>query len=152
MEVSERGLTVLLVAALDRRVLPALTLVPMLSGADALALHIAVDREASWRLGRDWMELGVTWLPLHIEEPTSPDVVQSVYDFMAREVGVRPWVTVVIPELDLGRWWQPLVHRATGRSVAWALHDLPRVTTVVVPVRVDLNAGAVLPKVAAGEG
>ena len=149
---SERGLTVLLVAALDRRVLPALTLVPMLSGADALALHIAVDRVASWQLGRDWMELGVTWLPLHIEEPTSPGVVESVHDFVAREVSVRPWVTVVVPEMDLGRWWQPLVHRATGRSVAWALHDLPRVTTVVVPARIDLNAAVVLPRVAAGDG
>lgn len=148
---NDRGLTVVLVAALDRRVLPALSLVPMLAGADALALHIAVDAVASCQLGRDWMDLGITWLPLHIEEPTSPDLVSSVYDFVAHEVSRRPWVTVVIPEMDLGRWWQPLVHRATGRSVAWALHDLPRVTTVVVPVRVDLGAGAAGSAVAAGE-
>ena len=44
---------------------------------------------------------------------------------------------MTVPEIDLGRWWQPLLHRGIGRDIAWHLHDLRQVTTVVLPVRLD---------------
>ncbi|MEY2477887.1 MAG: hypothetical protein QOG87_3202 [Actinomycetota bacterium] len=136
----DRPLAVVLVAAVDRRVLPAVSLLPQLIGSDARALHIATDPEQSYRLARDWMDLGIGSLPLHVEEPMGDTLAGSVRRVIEREVRSRPRITVIVPEMDLGRWWQPLLHRGTGRAVAWELAGLQRVTTVVVPVRVDLPA------------
>ena len=139
---NERPLALVLVAAVDRRVLPAVALLPQLVGSDARALHVAVDAEQSFRLARDWMELGVATLPLQVEEPDGQTVAGAVRRVVEREAAARPRITVIVPELDLGRWWQPLLHRGTGRAVAWELAGLRSVTTVIVPVRVDLPARA----------
>jgi hypothetical protein len=133
-------LAVVLVAAVDRRVLPAVAFLPQLVGTEAVALHVAMDQERSYRLARDWMDLGVGTLPLQVEEPEGRTLAAAVRGVIEREARVRPRVTVVVPEMDLGKWWQPLLHRSTGRAVAWELTGLARVTTVVVPVRVDLPA------------
>jgi hypothetical protein len=134
-------LAVVLVAAVDRRMLPAVALLPQLVGSDAMALHVATDPEQSYRLARDWMDLGITSLPLQVIEPSGGTIAASVRSFIEHERGRRPRVTVIIPEMDLGRWWQPLLHRGTGRAVAWELADLRRVTTVVVPVRTATMTG-----------
>lgn len=137
-----RPLAVVLVAAVDRRVLPALALLPQLAGCEARALHIAFDVEEAHDLARAWMDHGMARLPLQVEEPEdSETLAAAVTRIVAREVaGGRPQITVVVPEMDLGRWWQPLLHRGTGRAVAWQLAGRRRVTTVVVPVRIDLPA------------
>lgn len=139
----QRPLAVVLVAAVDRRMLPAVSLLPQLAGCDARALHIAMDPDQSYQLARDWMDLGIGSLPLQVEEPRHDALAAAVREVIEREAEVRPRVTVIVPEMDLGRWWQPLLHRGTGRAVAWELAGLPGVTTVVVPVRVDLPARAV---------
>ncbi len=135
-----RRLALVLLGAVDRRMLPALTLVPQLARCEARALHISVDPAAAHDLARAWMDLDLHWLPLHIEEPTGPTLAGTVRDVVGRELRARPGVTVIVPEMDLGRWWQPLLHRSAGREIAWHLHGLRRVTTVVLPVRLDLGA------------
>lgn len=132
------GLAVVLVGAVDRRMLPALALVPMLADCEARAVHVAFDPGASYCLASAWMDLGLEWLPLHIEEPVAPTLAGCVRHVIGREAASRPSVTVLVPEIDLGRWWQPLLHRGAGRDIAWHLHGLERVTTVVLPVRLDL--------------
>ena len=138
----ERPLAVVLVAAVDRRIIAGIGLLPQLVDCDALALHVALDAEQSYHLAREWMELGINTLPLHIEEPDGESLARTVRRVVARERAVRPRVTVIVPEMDLGRWWQALLHRGTGRAVAWELTGLHGVTTVVVPVRVDLDRPA----------
>ncbi|HUQ38831.1 MAG TPA: hypothetical protein VM030_01630 [Acidimicrobiales bacterium] len=131
-------LAMVLVAAADRRLLPALALTPQLAGYERRAVHIAIDPAESTRLGRDWMSLALDGLPLHIEEPTAPTIPLIVRDLVRRELAERPAVTVIVPEMDLGRWWQPLLHRGMGRAVAWELDGIEGATTVVLPMRVDL--------------
>jgi hypothetical protein len=139
---ASKRLAIVLVAAVDRRVLPALALAPQLADCEVRAVHVAIDPDDSLRLARDWMDLGISWPPLHIEEPTADTLQACVRDLVEREAAARPHVTVLVPELDLNRWWQPLLHRGTGRAVAWMLHDLVNVTTAVLPVRVDLRPAA----------
>lgn len=137
-------LVLVLVAAVDRRMLPALALAPWIRGAEVRAVHVAVDADAAHDVARDWMRLDITWPPLHIEEPcaeaeTLADCVRSV---VAREAACRPWVTVLVPELDLDRWWQPLLHRGTGRAIAWELAGLPNVTAAVLPMPIERGGRA----------
>lgn len=137
-----RPLAVVLVAAVDRRVLPALAVLPQLAGCEARALHVAVDAEEAHHLARAWMELGMAGVPLQVEEPCDGEALATaVARTIAREAAAgRPQITLIVPEMDLGRWWQPLLHRGTGRAVAWQLARLRQVTTLVVPVRIDLPA------------
>jgi hypothetical protein len=132
-----RGLVIVLVGAVDRRMLPALALVPQLADCDARAVHVCLDRVEAHQLATAWMDFGLDWLPLQIEEPTGVTLAESVRHIVEREAIARPRVTVLVPEMDLGRWWQPLLHRGTGRHIAWHLHDLRRVTTAVLPVRLE---------------
>jgi hypothetical protein len=133
-----RGLVVVLVGAVDRRMMPALGLVPQLASSEARALHVCLDVDAARELATAWMDLGLDWLPLHIEDANGDDLATAVRRVIEREAATRSAVTVLIPEIDLCRWWQPLLHRATGRTIAWRLYGLRRVTTAVLPVPVDL--------------
>jgi len=131
------GLVLVLVGAADRRMLPALHLVPQLDG-EARALHVAVDPEQAAALAAAWVQLGLAWLPLELAEPGGATVAAAVRNLVVREAAGRPRVTVLVPELDL-RWrWQLLLHRGCGREIAWHLQGLRRVVTAVLPVPVDL--------------
>ena len=141
----QRHTALLLVSTVDRRILPALRFVSRLPDTDVRAVHVALEPDVALRLARDWMDLGITWPPLHIEEPTADSLTLCVRRLVAQEASVRSHVTVLVPELDLNRWWQPLLHRGTGRAIAWELNDLPNVTTAVLPVRVELGADSATP-------
>ena len=138
-----RPLTVLLVAAVDLRFRTGLALLPQFEGCDERALHISLDRDQTCALAQRWMDLGIASLPLQIEEPGG-DLVHSVRVAVEREARIRPRVTVIIPEIALGRWWQPLLHRGRARALAWELAGVDGVTTVIVPVRLDLPGRAEL--------
>lgn len=79
------------------------------------------------------MGLGLTWLPLHIHDAAAATFLESFRVAVRDEAGYAGEVTVVVPELDYERWWQPLLHRRTARRIAQELQELPGVTPVIVP-------------------
>ena len=98
------------------------------------ALHIAEDRYESQELASTWRELDLGWVPLQIEEPADDEqFLACVKRVVEREATERSRVLVIVPELDLNRWWQTLLHRSTGRRIARDLHDHSRVSTLVLP-------------------
>lgn len=131
---------IVLVSAVDRRIVPALRFVSGLACSDSRALHIVTDPERARRLAADWMYLGLTWLPLHIQEPTADSLTLSVREAIREESRANERVTVVVPELDFPRWWHPLLHRGrSARRIAELLQPLARVTTVIVPFYVTAD-------------
>ncbi len=127
---------VVLISAVDRRILPAVRFVSRLPFAQAHALHISFDAEETRRIANDWMRLDLSWLPLRIRDAgigqDLATAVRGVLDDEDRRGG-EP-VTVVIPELSVSRWWHPLLHRQTARHIAAALQLSPSVTPVIVPL------------------
>ncbi|MDQ3896908.1 MAG: hypothetical protein M3326_06615 [Actinomycetota bacterium] len=123
---------IVLVSVVDRRIVPALHFVSRLACSDSRALHISVDTQQTRRLAADWMNLGLSWLPLHIRDATAPSLPVSVREAVRREE-TADRVTVVVPELDIVRWWHPLLYRGRARRIAEQLQPLPGVTTVIVP-------------------
>jgi hypothetical protein len=136
----DRGLALILVGGVDRRVVPALALATQLQEFEARAVHLAFDLDTVRRLADDWMGLGLAWLPLHVEEPAAATLADSIRSVVEREVREHSRVLVVVPELDLPRWWQPLLHRGAGRRIARHLQDMRRVSTVVLPYCVEATA------------
>ncbi len=124
---------IVLVSVVDRRIVPALHFVSRLGCSDSRALHIAVDGEQTRRLAADWMNLGLSWLPLHIEDATEGSLPASVRRAIEHEAAATERVTVIVPELDFVRWWHPLLYRGSARRIAQQLQPLPGVTAVIVP-------------------
>lgn len=130
---TRRHTVIVLIAVVDRRIVPALRFVSRLPQADVRALHVSVDTEETRQLAIDWMHLGLSWLPLHIREAAADGLLASVRRIVEEEADVSKNVTVVLPELDLPQWWHPLLHRRSARRIAHDLQALPGVTTVIVP-------------------
>lgn len=130
---------VVLISAVDRRILPALRFVAHLPFAQARALHVSVDADETRRVAEDWMALGLTWLPLHIREGSEAGVAAAVKAVLDQEVWAADSVTVVVPELNVARWWHPVLHRRSARRIAAELQAAPRVTTVIVPFTTELR-------------
>ena len=129
----DRGLALILVGEIDRRVLPALLLAARLPELEPRALHIAVDPEESRRLADLWMELDLSWVPLDIVELGDEPFLDCIQRIVAAEAAERSRVLVVVPEVDLDRWWQTLLHRGNGRRIARRLLGHSRVSTIVLP-------------------
>jgi len=130
---TRRHHAVVLVGSLDRRIVPALRLAARLGDADVRALHVSVDPEETRRLARDWMELGLTWLPLHIRDGCSGSFLASVRRAVDEQADATGALTVILPEAEYEQWWAGLLHRRSARRIAWALRLHRRVTTVIVP-------------------
>jgi hypothetical protein len=130
---ARRHTAIVLVSAADRRIVPALRFVSRLAGTEVRALHVAVDSEETRQLAADWMQLDLTWLPLHIHDSPTEDLLGSVRHAVERAAEETGEVIVVVPELQFTRWWQPLLHRRTARRIAVQLQSLNGVTTVIVP-------------------
>lgn len=130
---ARRHTAIVLVSAVDRRIIPAFRFVSRLAETDVRALHVSVDAEETRRLAQDWMKLDLTWLPLHIHDSATNDLAEAVLEAVEREAGETSDVIVVVPELDFVRWWHLLLHRRSARRIAQRLQPLPRVTTVIVP-------------------
>lgn len=128
-----RHRVVVLVGTLDRRVVPALQFVSRLVGADVRALHVSVDPDETRRLAQDWMDLDLSWLPLHVRDLSLGSLLRSVevaIDELASDVSE---LTVVVPEVQPGPRWSRWLHRHTARRIAAALRGRRRVVTVLVP-------------------
>lgn len=124
---------VLLVSSVDRRLLPALRFVSRLPFAEPLAVHVSMDPEVAQAMAARWMALDLTWLPLHIRDAKGGDIASAVAALVEEEAAEVENVTVVVPELNIPRWWHPLLHRQTARRIAADLQATPRITTVIVP-------------------
>ena len=126
-------LGLVLVNAVDRRVLPALGLAASLRNFDVKAVHVAVDRDEGQHVAEAWMRLDLGWAPLEIEDVGDRPLLVAVQDVVTREVASRARVVVIVPELELDRWWHLLLHRGMGRRIARRLQAVRGVWTIVVP-------------------
>ena len=135
-----RHTAIVLVSVVDRRILPALRFVSRLPDTEVSALHVSVDAAETRRLAEDWMELGLTWLPLHIHDAAIETLRDALRAAVVQQAAPSGDVTVVVPELDFDRWWHPLLHRRSARRIAQLLQSLPGVATVIVPYAASLQS------------
>jgi hypothetical protein len=135
-----RHTAIVLVSVVDRRILPALRFVSRLPETDVRALHVSFEAFETRRLAEDWMELGLTWLPLHIHDAATEGLADSFRHAVVQQAAWSGDVSVIVPELDFYRWWHPLLHRRSARRIAQLLQPLPGVTTVIVPYTASLQS------------
>ena len=130
---TSRRTVVVLVARLDRRIVPALRFAARLPHTDVRALHISWDPDETRQLAERWLQLDLSWLPLQIREVSGGSLLDTVRAAVAERAAAGGDMTVVLPEVEYPRWWHPLLHRSMARRIARALQGVEDVTTVIVP-------------------
>ncbi|MFE4452848.1 APC family permease [Streptomyces sp. NPDC056796] len=131
-----RVTAVVLVPAIDRPTLRALSYARAFSPDRLEALAVAVDREAAAALQRQWRDQDID-VPLRITDSPYRDVTRPVIDHVRaiRRESPRDVVGVFIPEYVVGRWWETLLHNQSALWLRTRLLLLPGVMVTSVPWR-----------------
>jgi len=125
-----RNLNLLLVGGMHRGTLEALQYVKAQSHS-ARAVHVEIGGEASPRIQRDWRKWE-TEVPLVVLESPYRDLAGVLLRYIegVRETEGFDYVTVVLPEFTVNRWWESLLHNNTVLWLQIGLRRQPGVATL----------------------
>jgi amino acid transporter len=105
--------------------------------ADELrCLHVEVDEKDSAEVRRKWDEFGSD-LPLEVLESPYRQISRPVQAFVRSilEERSRTFVTIVLPEFVVRRWWHRLLHNQTALTLKGTFLFEPSVVVSSVPYR-----------------
>jgi hypothetical protein len=129
-----RRLVVIPVGELDLRAATALDYAWRVSARERKALHVAVDEDALWRLGRAWMASGIGW-PLHTVE-NDGGVGRTIAKAVEFELASGfEQVVVLAGRVDFRRRAARLLHDRTADRIGSAVARVPGAIGAVMNVR-----------------
>ncbi|MFD9591481.1 APC family permease [Kitasatospora sp. NPDC059973] len=107
------------------------------------ALTVAVEREATGELERQWGELDVR-VPLKVLDSPYREITKPVVAYVReyRRTSPRDAVAVFIPEYVVGRWWEHLLHNQSALWLKSRLLFTPGVMVISVPWQLTSSSKA----------
>jgi amino acid transporter len=105
--------------------------------ADELhCIHVAVDEPEAAEVRRQWDEAGMR-LPLEGLESPYRQIARPIHAWVRRilEEQPRTFVTIVIPELVVRKWWHRFLHNQTALTLKGTFLFEPSVVVSAVPYR-----------------
>ncbi|WP_351234689.1 APC family permease [Streptomyces sp. NPDC002133] len=138
-----RVLAIVLVSTLHKPTLRALAYARALRPDRLEALTVAVDRDASAGLQRQWEEYGIE-VPLKILDSPYREITSSVLVYVRsiRRESPRDVIAVFIPEYVVGHWWENLLHNQSALWLKSRLLFTPGVMVTSVPWQLSSSARA----------
>ncbi len=102
-----------------------------------LAVHVAPTEEEGKRFEQYWTAWG-DHVPLEVIESPYRAIVPPIIAYIESLRAQRPelTLTVVMPELVVGHWWQRSLHDGTAIQLRRALRPLPKIVVTSVPFHV----------------
>ena len=93
------------------------------------AVHVDLDPSCAAEVKRDWAQWG-GGATLEVLDSPYRSFVEPVLQFVQRieAEGPNRLMTIVLPEVIPGRWWQTLLHNRWSVQLRAALINRPRVT------------------------
>ncbi len=132
--VLRRHTVVVLVDRLDMATARALQYARTLNPDDLRAVHFALDPLASQALEEEWRRLGLSRLPLDIEECEDRRLTRATLELAAETVADgETELTILLPRRGFAAGWQRVLHDATADHIAAAVGQLDHVNATVVP-------------------
>ncbi|HEV2685854.1 MAG TPA: DNA-binding protein, partial [Actinomycetota bacterium] len=107
--------------------------------ADELrCIHIAVDERESENVVREWAEWGFRE-PLEVLDSPYRQIARPIQDFVRAVLEERPrtFVTIVIPEFVVVKFWHSAMHNQTPLTLKGAFLFEPSVVVSSVPYKLD---------------
>ena len=132
--VLSRHVVVVLVDRLDMATARALQYARTLHPDELRAVHFVLDAKASAELEAEWRRLGLTQLPLDIEECEDRRLTRAALELAAETVADgQTELTILLPRRGFAAGWQRVLHDATADHIADAVGQLDHVNATVVP-------------------
>lgn len=135
---SEGDVALILVNRLQKPVIKAIDYAMAATHDKTLAIHIAVNKEESEALQRQWQKHEIPIPLVIIESPyrtfASP-VAQFIKEYRASHGSSI--VTVYLPQYIVGHWWESILHNRRSRRIANQLMLVHGVSINLVPWLLD---------------
>ncbi|MEU2157049.1 APC family permease [Streptomyces sp. NPDC019396] len=138
-----RVLAIVLVSTLHKPTLRALAYARAFRPDRLEALTVAVDRDATAELQRQWDEYGID-VPLKVVDSPYREITSAVLVYVRSIVRESPQdvIAVFIPEYVVGHWWENLLHNQSALWLKSRLLFNPGVTVTSVPWQLSSSAAA----------
>jgi amino acid transporter len=132
--VLRRHVVIVLVDRLDMATARALQYARTLHPDDLRAVHFVLDAKESADLEAEWRRLGLTQLPLDVEECEDRRLTRAALELAAETVADQQTeLTILLPRRGFAAGWQRVLHDATADHIADAVGQLNHVNATVVP-------------------
>jgi amino acid transporter len=132
--VLRRHVVIVLVDRLDMATARALQYARTLHPDDLRAVHFVLDAKESEDLEAEWRRLGLTQLPLDVEECEDRRLTRAALELAAETVADQQTeLTILLPRRGFAAGWQRVLHDATADRIADAVGQLSHVNATVVP-------------------
>ncbi|WP_405808558.1 APC family permease [Streptomyces sp. NBC_00210] len=138
-----RVLAIVLVSTIHKPTLRALAYARAFRPDHLEALTVAVDRDASTALQRQWEDYEIP-VPLKVLDSPYREITRSVVEYVRsiRRDSPRDVVAVFIPEYVVGHWWENLLHNQSALWLKSRLLFTPGVMVISVPWQLTSSAAA----------
>ena len=132
--VLNRHTVIVLVDRLDMATARALQYARTLHPDELRAVHFTLDSRVSAELESEWSRLGLTRLPLDVEECEDRRLTRAALEMAAETVADgQTELTILLPRRGFAAGWHRLLHDATADEIAAAVAQLAHVNATVVP-------------------
>ena len=133
-----RHAVVVLVDRLDMATARALQYARTLHPDDLRAVHFALDPLASAQLEEEWRRLGLSDLPLDIQECEDRRLTRAALELAAETVADRQTeLTMLLPRRIFASGLKRVLHDNTAEEIASAVGHLEHVNATVVPYQLE---------------
>ncbi len=132
--VLNRHVVVVLIDRLDMATARALQYARTLHPDELRAVHFTLDSQESATLEAEWSRLGLTRLPLDVEECEDRRLTRAALELAAETVAdEQTELTILLPRRGFAAGWHRLLHDGTADQIAAAVGQLAHVNATVVP-------------------
>lgn len=136
--VLSRHAVVVLVDRLDMATARALQYARTLHPDDLRAIHFALDPLVSAELEEEWRRLGLSDLPLDIQECEDRRLTRAALELAAETVADRKTeLTILLPRRIFASGLSRVLHDNTAEQIATAVGHLEHVNATVVPYQLE---------------
>jgi amino acid transporter len=133
-----RHVVVVLVDRLDMATARALQYARTLHPDELRAVHFTLDSRVAAELEAEWSRLGLTRLPLDVEECGDRRLARSVLELAAETVADQETeLTILLPRRGFAAGWHRLLHDGTADRIAAGVAQLAHVNATVVPYQLE---------------
>jgi hypothetical protein len=129
-----RHVVLVFLGSLDLAGARALQYARALTPDEMRAVHFAVDIPRANALRLEWLQLGLTRIPLEIVACEDRRITRAAVETVAEALADgKTEVTILLPRIEYNRPWHRILHDRTSRSIASVLSDLPHANVTFVP-------------------
>jgi amino acid transporter len=131
-----RHVVIVLVSGVHNATVRALRYARSLRADEIQCVHVAVNEHEADKVKQDWQEWNLS-LPLEILESPYRQIERPIHDRVRAVLDAQPqtFVTVVIPEFVVRKWWHQFMHNQSALTLKGAFLFEPSVVVSAVPYK-----------------